>query len=306
MIRKPTYEELAQRVRELEQAECEAKKAEWESGGREALFRLVFHSSPDAINLNRVSDGKYIDINDGFKQIMGYTREDVIRKTSLSLNIWKNPEDRNRLVNGLKKTGYVENLEARFVGKDGKIRLGLMSARVLRFNGEDVILSITRDITDRRRDEETLKESQEQYRNLFELSPEGIVIWQDEKAVLVNQAAVRLFGAASADEMIGKPHQKMHPISARNKIRSRLNHILKAGLTAPPTEYKVIRLDGQMIDVEAAGSMINYKNRPAVISLYRDISDRKQSENALRESELKYKILTENSIAGIFIHQDDK
>ena len=306
MIKKPTYEELEQRIQELEQAEFKRKTADRALREREELFRLAFHTSPDAINLNRVSDGLYIDINDGFTNIMGYTREDVIGKTSLSLNIWKDSEDRKRLIDGLKRTGYIVNFEAQFVGKDGKIRVGLMSARVLRINDENVILSITRDITDRKQDEEALKESQERYRNLFELSPDGIVIWQDEKAILVNQAAMRMFGAPSVDVIIGKSVYEIHPVDAHDKLRARLQYVHETDLIVAPVEYKFIRLDGQMIDVEATGTVIYYKNRPAVLSLYRDISDRKHTEKALRESELKYKTLTENSIAGIFIHQDDK
>ena len=112
MTPKPTYEELEKRIRQLEQSEKKVTQSE-------ERFRLAFYTSPDAINLNRASDGLYIDINEGFTKIMGYTREDVIGKTSLSLNIWKNIEDRKRLINGLLKTGYVENMEARFVDEHG-------------------------------------------------------------------------------------------------------------------------------------------------------------------------------------------
>ncbi len=125
----------------------ERKRTEQALRESEERFRLVFLTSPDSINLNRADDGMYIDINEGFTNIMGYTREDVIGNTSLSLDIWKNPADRKRLIDGLSKTGYVENLEAQFVGKDGKVRVGLMSARILRISDENVILSITRDIT---------------------------------------------------------------------------------------------------------------------------------------------------------------
>ena len=115
----------------------------------EERFRLAFHTSPDSINLNRLDDGMYIDINGGFTQIMGYTREEAIGKTSISLNIWKNPEDRERMVAALRENGYVENLEAEFVAKDGTVKNGLMSCRILQINQETVILSITRDITGR-------------------------------------------------------------------------------------------------------------------------------------------------------------
>ncbi len=131
-----------------------AEAALWES---EEKFRLAFQTSPDSINLSRLSDGRCLDINEGFTRIMGYPREDVIGKTSLELKIWDDPEDRERLVAALREKGRAENLEARFRARDGTVRHGLMSARVIPINGEDVILSITRDITDRKRDEEIIK-----------------------------------------------------------------------------------------------------------------------------------------------------
>ncbi|MFH0761929.1 MAG: PAS domain-containing sensor histidine kinase [Bacteroidota bacterium] len=121
----------------------------------EQKFRLAFHTNPDSINLNRVSDGLYIDINDGFTKLMGFTREEVIGKSSLELNIWHNPADRERLVSGLKQKGVVENLEALFRKKNGELATGLMSARILRINNEDVILNVTRDISERK---QTLQE----------------------------------------------------------------------------------------------------------------------------------------------------
>ena len=122
-----------------------ANQALQESEGR---FRTAFHTSPDSINLNRVSDGMYIDINEGFSELTGYMREEVIGETSLKINIWKDPDDRQRLLDGLKQSGYVKNLEAKFVRKNGQVGTGLMSARILHINDEVVIQSITKDITE--------------------------------------------------------------------------------------------------------------------------------------------------------------
>jgi len=136
-----------------------AEKALQES---EEKFRLAFHTSPDSINLNRLEDGVYIDINDGFTKIMGYTRQEVLGKSSLALNIWADPEDRQRLVAGLKAHGVVENLEAQFTDKNGQIKTGLMSARILQINDEHVIISITRDITGRKKMREEKEKLQAQ------------------------------------------------------------------------------------------------------------------------------------------------
>ena len=115
----------------------------------EDKFRLTFDASPDAININRLEDGLYVDINSAFTQLIGFTRDEVIGKTSLELKIWADPGDREKLLNGLKEDGCFENLEAQFRAKDGTIITGLMSARAVKIKGVPHIVSVTRDISER-------------------------------------------------------------------------------------------------------------------------------------------------------------
>ena len=150
------------------------KKAEKALQESEERFRFAFHTSPDSININRLADGAYIDINKGFTRILGYTREDVIGESSLSLNIWKNPDDRKRLVEGLTQKGYVENLEAEFVGKDGKVIVGLMSANIMQINDESVLLSVTRDITERKHIENELKQYRTHLEEMVKIRTEAL------------------------------------------------------------------------------------------------------------------------------------
>ncbi|MFH0782245.1 MAG: PAS domain S-box protein [Pseudomonadota bacterium] len=119
----------------------------------EDRFRLTFNFSPDAVSINRLEDGLYVAVNEGFARITGYSQDDVAGKTSLELDIWENPADRARLVQGLREKGYYENLEARFRRKDGSLITGLMSARVIPMNGELHLISISRDITERKNHE---------------------------------------------------------------------------------------------------------------------------------------------------------
>jgi PAS domain S-box-containing protein len=106
----------------------------------------------------------YIAINKGFTQIIGYTEAECIGKTSLELNIWADPADRERLVDSLRNNGEVTNLDAHFCAKDGSIRYGLMSASVLELDNIPHILSITRDITERKRAEIVLAQQAEELR----------------------------------------------------------------------------------------------------------------------------------------------
>lgn len=116
----------------------------------EEKFALSFAASPDAVNINRLDDGMYVDINTGFTELSGYTRDDVDGKTSIELNIWHDLKDRETLVQALRATGHCDNLEAVFRRKDGSLGIGLLSARVIYLGQVPHILSITRDITQKR------------------------------------------------------------------------------------------------------------------------------------------------------------
>lgn len=141
--------------------EAEAARTEQETQLHlsEEKFSKAFIISPDSVNINRLSDGVYIDINQGFTKLMGYERDEILGKSSLDFNIWADPADRTRLVEGLTESGEVTNLEAKFIRKSGDVAVALMSARVLEVNNEECILSITRDITDRKKREIELRQA---------------------------------------------------------------------------------------------------------------------------------------------------
>jgi PAS domain S-box-containing protein len=131
-------------------------------------YRIAFELSPDAININRLSDGLYIDINEGFTKLTGYTRSDVIGKTSIEIGIWVNVQDRIRLVQQLKQDQRAINVQAKFRRKDGTITTGIMSAQIIHLNGDPCILSVTRDIGELVRSKHALVESEAHYRHLVE------------------------------------------------------------------------------------------------------------------------------------------
>lgn len=129
----------------------ERKKSEEALRLSEDKFAKTFYLSPDAININRLTDGCYLDINQGFTMITGYTKEEVIGRSSLpgDLGIWVNAQDRDRLIQGIREKGEVIGLEAQFRKKDGSILIGMMSARIVDIEGVECLLTVTRDITER-------------------------------------------------------------------------------------------------------------------------------------------------------------
>jgi PAS domain S-box-containing protein len=117
----------------------------------ERKFAAAFASYPDAVNINRMDDGMYVEINDGFTQLTGWTVEETIGKTSAEIDIWENIDDRRRMVALLRDDGRLNNFEAGFRSQDGTVRIALMSARIIDIDGVPHILSVTRDISDKKR-----------------------------------------------------------------------------------------------------------------------------------------------------------
>ncbi len=123
----------------------------------EERFAKAFRATPDSIILSSLADGRYLEINDSFIRNTGYSREEIIGHTSTELGIWADPSDRERFVQLIYKYGFVRNFEARHQTKSGGIGVSLISAEIIEFDGQSCLLSVSRDITDRKRAEEILQ-----------------------------------------------------------------------------------------------------------------------------------------------------
>ncbi len=133
-------------------------------------------------------------------------------------------------------------------------------------------------ITERKRSEASLLESETRYRSLVECSPEAVVVYSENRFVYVNAAAVTLFAAESAENLLGRlifdiVHPDYHALAHLRAARSQ-----REGKTSPLTEQKYVRLDGTIIDVEAVSTGIVYAGKAAGQVLIRDITERKKSE----------------------------
>ncbi|MEQ8452993.1 MAG: ATP-binding protein [Sandaracinaceae bacterium] len=152
---------LSQRIRELESAAEEAEETRQALALSEQRFRLAFQTSPDAISLTRAQDGMLVDVNGGFTEITGWTREEAIGATSVEMELWVDVETRRRMATEIEERGVVRNLEAQFRRKDGSILWGLFSARALMLDGELHLMSVARDIDAWRRAEREREELRE-------------------------------------------------------------------------------------------------------------------------------------------------
>lgn len=159
------------------------KKVEEALKTSEERFRLAFQTSPDSININWLKDGLYVDVNEGFTTVTGYTREEAIGKTSLEINIWENADERANFVDELIKKGFVNNKEAKLRTKDGRILTALVSSRIITLDGALHIISITREI-------ETIKQA------------EATLQRQLQELTILHNIAVAATSSNSVDELI--------------------------------------------------------------------------------------------------------
>jgi PAS domain S-box-containing protein len=274
----------------------------------EQRYSLLFNNSNDAVFVHRIDKerfGNFIEINDVACTRLGYTREEFLKMSPVDIDAGGMDEARRRALKVLTETGQCI-FEMTHVGKfENKIPVEI-SARIFESEGALCVLSIAREITERKKTEEALRESEKKFRRFFEDDLTGDYISTAAGIILeCNPAFLCIFGYKSKAEAVGESITALYPeLSERDSIIDQLR------VTGKLENYETIRKrkDGSLMIVnENIVAMFDENHNIAEIKGYvYDITERKQAEENLRESELKYKTLTEKSIAGIFIHQDDK
>lgn len=142
------------------------KRAEAALKNSEEKFSKAFRSSPDFITISTLEEGKFIEVNESFLRVSGYSREEVIGRTTADLGIWAQPEERARIREILRVEGSIHSLEFEFCKKSGEIVVGLLSAEIVNLEDELYLLAVTTDITQRKQAEEILRLSEAKYREL--------------------------------------------------------------------------------------------------------------------------------------------
>ncbi len=283
----------------------ERKRIEEALRASEQRFYKAFHASPTSMSILSLRDGRFIDVNQTFLRLTGNTRQEVIGRTAADINIWANPQERKEVTRMLFEQGSVSDLEIEFLGKDGHRGTHVFSAEVVELDSEQCVICATSDITWRKQAEQSLRESEHLFRTLAETAAVGIYIYQGDRCVYLNPTA-QATGGYTMEEMLGmKVGEAVHP-DFQETVRERAA-ARQRGET-PPSRYelKIIAKSGQERWLDVMTAVINYQGAPAVLVTSFDITERREMEEALRESQQLLSSITRNITEGIYRSTPDR
>ncbi len=284
----------------------EFKMAELALYENEEKFEAIVNALNDAVSLHDGETGAILCVNTRTSEMYGYRRS-VFR--SLTFNdlsaddAQTRQEAQDRFAQAL--SGKPQRFEWRARDAQGRLFWVEVSAHATWIGHKKQLVVVVRDIDEQKRAEYALRQSEERYRLLLELSPDAILVYRDEMMVMANRSALRLFGAEYEEQVLGLPWTAwVHP-DGHEAVRERLQQIQGAErwsvAVLPAMEQRYLRVDGSIVEVEVTASVIPLTEGRAVLLIARDITQRKAAEARLKTVLAQQEALLDNAIVGIVL-----
>ena len=246
-------------------------------------FAKAFLGSPDYISISRLSDGRLIEVNEAFERFTGYSRAEAIGRTAVELDIWAAPENRAVALNDLASSGALRDYECMLRSRDGQVHACLITCSTIEISGETCMIGIVRDITEQRRVEQALRESEEKFSAIFHFSPValGVTSIPEGRYLDVNEAWSEQFGFPR-ESMIGRTSLDIG-LWADSGERSRLFDDLAQHSQVRNREVHFRRSDGTDILCELSGHVFELHNEPVLIWSAHDVTEHRRVQEEIRD-----------------------
>jgi PAS domain S-box-containing protein len=263
----------------------------------EEKFSMLFYTSPLPMLITHLTTGRYVDINERGVDLLGRQRDEVIGRTSKELGAWLEVGDTKRFIRQLRKQGAVRNTELSFQIRPGEVRETLVSAAIIKIEGEECIFWAAADITERKRMDEELRLSQQRLRQIIDLVPHLIFAKDIEgRFILNNQASAAIYGL-TPDELLGKTDMEFGlSLEEAAQFRRDDEEVLTRGTIRIIPEEQVTDVMGRVRLLHTIKIPFTFSGTtaPAVLGVSTDITELKQAEVALRESEARFRQFAEH------------
>jgi PAS domain S-box-containing protein len=245
----------------------------------EEKFAKAFHNSPTPMAINRLSDVRYIDVNESYLQLIGATREQVIGAVPYDIGVRVMHGDRDERFDFIRQggRGYREENQLRICS--GEVRDVSLSIEGITLGGELCLLAVLEDITERNLAEEALRRSEERFRSVVENALLGVYILNDQyQYEYANEELARMLGYRQA-AMIGMDIRPTLPPETRDFMIERYEARLRGDTLPARYETVLLRSDGEPRNIEITAALVNdYEGRPVIMGQMLDITERKQAE----------------------------
>ena len=268
------------------------KRAEEQTRISQEMFSKAFHSSPDAVTISTLEDGRYLEVNESYSRLFGWSRDEVVGKTTLELGVWPDPSGRDKFKGALQKHGQVRQLEVQLATKSGSLRTFLLSADVIDLNGQQCLLAVSDDITEWKQAQEALRFSEERFRTLVQSLDAGVVLLStDAHFQFVNRAALKMFGLKPED-ILGKGLGSLGYTPIREdgtELPHGLRPTMEALTKGTPIRDRVLgwrspRSDEVLWTISNAVPLYSEDGKIAgVLVSFADITERKKADEAMRQ-----------------------
>ena len=291
---------LAVDITEKKQIEDALKKSELK-------FSRAFRESPLSLTLTSAIDHRYIEINNTFSQITGWSPEEVIGRTPFDIGLWVDPDQRIQLAKRLLATGSWRGVEFLFRTKANQIRVGMGSAELIDVSSEPWILSVVADITEIKRAEEARQVSERRFSQFFETLPEYCYMTSPTGEILdANPAACEVLGYTK-EELIGKSMSAIYAPESLPRMDDLLEKWNRTG-SLHDEEMVILTREGKLRTVLLnAGSVKDAKgNILHSASIQVDITDRKRMQERLRESQSRIEGIVASAMDAIIAVDQDQ
>ena len=284
----------------------ERKRAEdmlWEN---KAFLATLLNAIPVPV-FYKDSEGRYLGFNRAFEEFFGNTSDQLIGKSVFDFNPMELAE-----VYHAKDAELLQDPGTQIYDSQVKDACGALHDVVIHkgtfMDSAGSVLGLIGailDITERKQTEQALQESEDRFRLLVENAPDAIFVQTQGLFAFVNPSALKLLGAATKDQLTGSPVlERIHP-SCHEIAEERMRFLKTEKRQAALSEQKYITFDGTVVDVETCAVPITYEDNDGALVFVRDISARKQVEDALRESEERYRRVIEN-MEDVFFRDEQR
>jgi len=268
------------------------KRAEESLRLSEEKFAKAFSSSPAAILITTPKEGRFIDLNEITIGMFGYTREEVVGHTSKELNMWASYNDRDIMLQSIRREIAVNNMEVRLRRKSGEVFDSIISVDIINIGGTECLISTVVDVTERKKAESALRESEQKFRTIFDNTSDGMFLLDLEvkKFSMCNKAWLQMLGYTQ-EEFMNLTIEDLHLKEDLPLIYAQVEKFVKGG-KGIRNDIGFKRKDGSVFFTDLSPDMVTLGGKRHILVFIKDITERKKAIEKIYDYQQQLKALS--------------